>query len=159
MQINNSLGFAMLEQWQRKIYIFCFYYYYVFSLWIVNNPKSFRAKCWIADVRKSILRMVKSFTAFEVFLCTRFFLCNFRYVPAHVSISDLYKLRFQIVFWMVFSYLFHNLCLAEGICYPTTSYGIACNSIRCPIDGRRMHDLTSTRSGGVNNVWLSSSRK
>ncbi|XP_057441393.1 uncharacterized protein At3g49140 [Lotus japonicus] len=33
----------------------------------------------------------------------------------------------------------------EGICYPTTSYGIACNSIRCPIDGRRMHDLTSTR--------------
>ncbi|AET00265.1 putative FMN-binding split barrel [Medicago truncatula] len=33
---------------------------------------------------------------------------------------------------------------SEGICYPT-SYGITCNSIKFPIDGRRVHDLTSTR--------------
>ncbi|XP_047181749.1 uncharacterized protein At3g49140 isoform X1 [Vigna umbellata] len=33
---------------------------------------------------------------------------------------------------------------SEGICY-STSYGITSNSIKLPIDGRRWHDLASTR--------------
>ncbi|XP_004491268.2 uncharacterized protein At3g49140 isoform X2 [Cicer arietinum] len=48
---------------------------------------------------------------------------------------------------------------SEGICYPI-SYGITCNSIKSPIDGRRVHDLTDTRCknsifGSPRFLWLS----
>ncbi|XP_045832664.1 uncharacterized protein At3g49140 isoform X1 [Trifolium pratense] len=46
---------------------------------------------------------------------------------------------------------------SEGKCCP---YGITCNSIKSPIDGRRVHDLTSTRCkspffGSPRFLWLS----
>ncbi|XP_058743057.1 uncharacterized protein At3g49140 [Vicia villosa] len=48
---------------------------------------------------------------------------------------------------------------SEGICYPLT-YGVTCNSIKYPIDGRRVHDLTNTRCkstffGSPRFLWLS----
>ncbi|KAL9316006.1 hypothetical protein ACSQ67_017007 [Phaseolus vulgaris] len=48
---------------------------------------------------------------------------------------------------------------SEGICY-TASYGITSNSIKLPIDGRRWHDLASTRYkssffGLPHLLWLS----
>ncbi|KAK7372768.1 hypothetical protein VNO80_06156 [Phaseolus coccineus] len=48
---------------------------------------------------------------------------------------------------------------SEGICY-ATSYGITSNSIKLPIDGRRWHDLASTRYksslfGLPHLLWLS----
>ncbi|KAL5101479.1 hypothetical protein RYX36_005806 [Vicia faba] len=48
---------------------------------------------------------------------------------------------------------------SEGICYPLT-YGVTCSSIKYPIDGRRVHDLTNTRCksplfGSARFLWLS----
>ncbi|KAK7300216.1 hypothetical protein RJT34_11056 [Clitoria ternatea] len=48
---------------------------------------------------------------------------------------------------------------SEGISY-STSYGLTSNSIRCPIDGRRVHDLASTRCksqflGSSHFLWVS----
>lgn len=83
------------------------------------------------------------FTDFEIFLFLLGIIDMYLHMLTYVS---------KVLNW-VFQTLsdrwcFHifsdNLCLAEGICYPI-SYGITCNSIKSPIDGRRVHDLTDTR--------------
>jgi len=79
-------------------------------------------------------------------------------ILAYSTLVIVFDLRIYVVFkcslfWMVFSYLFNTVCLVEGICY-STSYGITSNSIKLPIDGRRWHDLASTRCLYIACWWL-----
>jgi len=90
------------------------------------------------------------FAHFDIFVSSMCF-----EILAHSTPVDVFDLRIYVISTALSSgYCFHlcsTLCLVEGICY-TASYGITSNSIKLPIDGRRWHDLASTRCLYI--AWL-----
>lgn len=99
------------------------------------------------DFCSQVIEHLRWFIIFLHIFTFPFLLCVLRYLPTVHSLSSL-TWGFMLCSNALSSgWCFHTcstLCLVEGICY-STSYGITSYSIKLPIDGRRWHDLASTR--------------